>query len=109
VRQAIRPLCAGQPLPSPAALGRCACARARARDFALAVFLARFWSAPDRLALAFPVDRRKLADRPDPSARGNHSPPLRRSGGVHARGHAPAIKACVIVRPKRRAVEDQDG
>ena len=39
--------------------------RNREAAFALAVFLARFWSAPDRLALAFPVDRRKLADRPD--------------------------------------------
>lgn len=30
--------------------------------FALAVFLARFWTTPDRLDRPFPVDRRALAD-----------------------------------------------
>src|SRR3954468_22630798 len=30
--------------------------------FALAVFLGRFWSAPNRLLAAFPIDRRELAD-----------------------------------------------
>lgn len=39
--------------------------RNREAAFALAVFLARFWSAPGRLVLAFPVDRRKLAGRAD--------------------------------------------
>src|SRR3954454_5978106 len=31
--------------------------------FALAVFLARYWSTPARLLAAFPIDRRELADR----------------------------------------------
>ena len=39
--------------------------RNRDAAFALAVFLARFWSAPSRLALAFPIDRRALADHAD--------------------------------------------
>lgn len=39
--------------------------RNRDAAFALAVFLARFWSAPGRLALAFPIDRRALADHAD--------------------------------------------
>src|SRR5205085_12566795 len=30
--------------------------------FALATFLGRFWSAPNRLLTAFPIDRRELAD-----------------------------------------------
>ncbi len=33
--------------------------------FALAVFIARFHSAPGRIIEAFPLDRRALADRPD--------------------------------------------
>jgi hypothetical protein len=33
--------------------------------FALAVFIARFHSAPGRIIDAFPIDRRALADRPD--------------------------------------------
>src|SRR3954452_15699725 len=39
----------------------------RNRDgaFALAVFIARFWSAPGRIEQAFPIDRRALANRPD--------------------------------------------
>lgn len=36
--------------------------RNREAAFALAVFLARFWSTPGRVAGAFPVDRRALAD-----------------------------------------------
>src|SRR3954468_14764483 len=42
-------------------------APARNRDaaLALAVFLARFWSAPSRITSAFPIDRRELANRPD--------------------------------------------
>lgn len=39
--------------------------RNRDSAMALAVLLARFWSAPGRLAKAFPVDRRALADRAD--------------------------------------------
>ncbi len=39
--------------------------RNRDAAFALAVMLARFWSAPARLVLAFPIDRRALADRAD--------------------------------------------
>jgi len=44
-----------------------ALAPARNRDaaFALAVFLARFWSNPSRIISAFPIDRRELADRAD--------------------------------------------
>jgi hypothetical protein len=38
--------------------------RNRDATLALAVFLARFWSAPRRVALAFPVDRRALARHP---------------------------------------------
>src|SRR5205085_5217601 len=30
--------------------------------FALATFLGRFWSAPNRLLTAFPIDRRELAN-----------------------------------------------
>src|SRR4051812_6946399 len=36
--------------------------RNRDAAFALAVFLGRFWSTPNRLLTAFPVDRRELAD-----------------------------------------------
>src|SRR5215217_8947176 len=39
--------------------------RNRDSAYALAVFLARFWSVPGRVALGFPIDRRELADRPD--------------------------------------------
>jgi hypothetical protein len=39
--------------------------RNREAAFALAVFLARFWSMPGRVALPFPIDRRALADRQD--------------------------------------------
>src|SRR5215213_2890948 len=39
--------------------------RNRDAAYALAVFLARFWSVPGRIALGFPIDRRELADRPD--------------------------------------------
>jgi hypothetical protein len=35
--------------------------RNREATFALAVFLARFWSMPGRVALPFPIDRRALA------------------------------------------------
>src|SRR3954464_3338366 len=44
-----------------------ALAPARNRDaaLALAVFLGRFWSTPNRLTSAFPIDRRELANRPD--------------------------------------------
>lgn len=37
--------------------------RNRDAAFALAVFLARFWSSPARITMAFPVDRRALAER----------------------------------------------
>src|SRR5215207_6592875 len=37
--------------------------RNREAAFALAVFLARYWSAPGRLERAFPIDRRALAER----------------------------------------------
>jgi hypothetical protein len=33
--------------------------------YALAVFLGRFWSSPNRLDLTFPIDRRALADHRD--------------------------------------------
>ena len=36
--------------------------RNRDAAFALAVFLARYWSTPARLLTAFPIDRRELAD-----------------------------------------------
>ena len=39
--------------------------RNRESAFALATFLARFWSVPGRVALAFHIDRRELKDRPD--------------------------------------------
>src|SRR3954467_1821855 len=44
-----------------------ALAPARNRDaaLALAVFLGRFWSTPNRLVSAFPIDRRELAGRAD--------------------------------------------
>ena len=44
-----------------------ALAPARNRDaaLALAVFLGRFWSTPNRLVSAFPIDRRELADLAD--------------------------------------------
>src|SRR5215212_11582530 len=35
--------------------------RNRDAAFALATFLGRFWSAPNRLLTAFPIDRRELA------------------------------------------------
>src|ERR671910_2847697 len=37
-------------------------AKNRESALTLAVFVARFWSAPGRLGLPFPVDRRALAD-----------------------------------------------
>jgi hypothetical protein len=37
--------------------------RNREAAFALAVFLARFWSMPGRVALPFPIDRRALSGR----------------------------------------------
>src|SRR3954470_14672585 len=40
-------------------------ARNREAAFTLARFLARFWSTPSRLLVAFPIDRRALANRPD--------------------------------------------
>src|SRR5215208_8095039 len=36
--------------------------RNRDAAFALAVFLGRFWSVPNRLLAAFPIDRRELAN-----------------------------------------------
>src|SRR4051794_29294545 len=36
--------------------------RNRDAAFALATFLGRFWSAPNRLLTAFPIDRRELAN-----------------------------------------------
>src|ERR671921_915236 len=39
--------------------------RNRDAAFALAVFLGRFWSTPNRLLTAFPIDRRELADHAD--------------------------------------------
>jgi hypothetical protein len=39
--------------------------RNRDSAYALATFLARFWSVPGRVGLAFPIDRRALADHPD--------------------------------------------
>src|SRR3954471_18635538 len=44
-----------------------ALASLRNRDaaFALAVFIGRFWSAPERLEQTFPIDRRALANHPD--------------------------------------------
>jgi hypothetical protein len=39
--------------------------RNREAAFALATFLARFWSMPRRVTEAFPIDRRELTDRPD--------------------------------------------
>jgi hypothetical protein len=39
--------------------------RNRDAAYALAVFLARFWSTPSRITTPFPVDRRALADHPD--------------------------------------------
>src|SRR5687767_9933597 len=39
--------------------------RNREAAFALAVFLARFWSMPGRVALPFPIDRRALASHRD--------------------------------------------
>src|SRR4051795_3820652 len=37
--------------------------RNREAAFALAVFLARYWSSPGRIERAFPIDRRALAER----------------------------------------------
>lgn len=39
--------------------------RNRDAAFALATFIARFWSVPGRVVGSFPIDRRELADRPD--------------------------------------------
>jgi hypothetical protein len=39
--------------------------RNRRAAYALATFLARFWSAPGRVAGIFPIDRRDLADHPE--------------------------------------------
>jgi hypothetical protein len=39
--------------------------RNREAAFALATFLARFWTAPGRIGHAFPIDRRALADHAD--------------------------------------------
>ena len=39
--------------------------RNREAAFALAVFLARFWSVPGRVSGAFPIDRRALTDHQD--------------------------------------------
>jgi hypothetical protein len=39
--------------------------RNRDAAYALAVFLARFWSVPGRVEFPFPIDRRELADRAD--------------------------------------------
>jgi hypothetical protein len=39
--------------------------RNRDAAYALAVFLARFWSSPGRIVEAFPIDRRALADHPE--------------------------------------------
>jgi hypothetical protein len=39
--------------------------RNRDAAFALATFLARFWSVPGRVALPFPIDRRALAEHQD--------------------------------------------
>jgi hypothetical protein len=39
--------------------------RNREAAFALATFVARFWSTPNRIIDAFPIDRRELADRQD--------------------------------------------
>ena len=36
--------------------------RNRDAAFSLATFLGRFWSTPNRLLAAFPIDRRELAD-----------------------------------------------
>src|SRR3954453_17230987 len=38
--------------------------RNRDAAFALATFLGRFWSTPNRLLSAFPIDRRELAEHP---------------------------------------------
>lgn len=38
--------------------------RNREQAYALAIFVGRFWTAPARLVLGFPVDRRALADHP---------------------------------------------
>ncbi len=45
----------------------CALASFRNRDaaYALAVFIGRFWSTPNRITRAFPIDRRELAGRAD--------------------------------------------
>lgn len=39
--------------------------RNRDAAFALATFIARFWSVPGRVVGSFPIDRRELAGRPD--------------------------------------------
>jgi hypothetical protein len=39
--------------------------RNRDAAFTLATFLGRFWSAPGRLGLGFPIDRRELAEHPE--------------------------------------------
>jgi hypothetical protein len=45
--------------------GALAAFRNRDAAFALAVFLARFWSVPGRVEFSFPIDRRELANRED--------------------------------------------
>jgi hypothetical protein len=45
--------------------GALAAFRNRDAAFALAVFLARFWSVPGRVEGTFPIDRRELANRED--------------------------------------------
>jgi hypothetical protein len=69
VRRPFRPVATG-PYKLPRDVeGRLVAALAsfRNRDaaFTLALFLARFWSTPDRIVDAFPIDRRALADHPD--------------------------------------------
>src|SRR5215211_3999049 len=83
--------------------------RNRDAAFALATFLGRFWSTPNRLLTAFPIDRRELADhvalgltearvRRDPDAgRGWVSGPgrhLRFDPQAHPRG--PASQASAV-------------
>ena len=70
LRAVRRPFCPS-PAPSPYKLPRDALDRLTAilapfrnRDaaFALATFLARYWTAPGRLDRVFPIDRRALTD-----------------------------------------------
>jgi hypothetical protein len=69
-RRDFHPSCQGQVYRLPHELrDRLASAlkpfRNRDAAYALAVFLARFWSVPGRVAGAFPIDRRELAGRSD--------------------------------------------